>query len=92
MQTLIARLDARMDARIPFRFAARAEGCVMRVMRCGTRYLTVVTNGTDQPRRLALKHTHPGPTRIIWGDQASVSRDGRDVNLARRETVVLLWG
>lgn len=91
METLIARLDARMDTRVPFRFAARAEGCVMRVMRNGTRYLTVVTNGTDQPRRVALRHNHPGRARVLWGDQTSISDRVRDLELGPRQTVVLLW-
>lgn len=74
----------------PFSFEKKADLCVLRTMENNGHYVTVVTNGSDQPRQVVMKTSklQLKPT-MIWGKAAQVN--GKNINLGPRETVVMLW-
>lgn len=89
---LLEALLAPFLSAIPIRFADHARDCVMRVMRNNSHYLTVVTNGSTERRRVSLRMAEKMPLRVIWcGGESHIAVDG-EINLGPRETVVGLWG
>ena len=75
--------------RQPFRFSTYAEGLLLRILRNGDRYITVITNNrpeTTTARLIAPKELHP---ETIFGK--GLSTDGRHIRLGGRQTVVVLW-
>ncbi len=79
-------------AAMPFRFAGQARDCVIRVMRSGTCYLTLVTNGSADRRRVSLQIPKQMPLRVLWcGEESSINGRG-EIDLGPRQTVVGLWG
>jgi beta-galactosidase len=76
----------------PFSFSRKYEHCVLRTMKSNERYLTVVTNGSKQPKRCVLnvKKEELEPS-LIWGKNKQVKMNGREIHLGPRETLVLLW-
>lgn len=77
--------------RMPFRFVGQQKNCLMRVMQSGASYITVLTNGGTEARRIALESPPGLSPKILWGEPAHVSRDGREISLGERETIVILW-
>lgn len=76
---------------LPFRFAGFADGALMRVLKSGDRYLTVITNNTAEPcalRIIAQKGLRA--TQIFGSEGAKISKGG-SVRLGKRQTIVLLW-
>ena len=41
---------------LPFRFNERQPGCLMRVLQSGASFITVVTDGTAEPRQCRVRH------------------------------------
>ncbi|MFH5885413.1 beta-galactosidase [Halalkalibaculum sp. DA3122] len=77
---------------VPFRFKKQCEGCVLRIMENEGRYVTVVTNGTEQPKRTVLHVKHPDlKADLLWGKKDQVNTEGNEIFLGPRETVVILW-
>lgn len=76
---------------MPFRFAAQQPGCVMRVMKSGESYITVVTNGETESRRCGLQVSDAAFGKVLFGQPSSVSEDGRQISLGPKETTVVLW-
>jgi hypothetical protein len=76
----------------PFSFSRKYEHCVLRTLKSNERYLTVVTNGSKQPKRCVLnvKKEELEPS-LIWGKNKQVKMNGREIHLGPRETLVLLW-
>jgi beta-galactosidase len=76
---------------LPFRFDDRQPGCLMRVLRSGESFVTVVTNGTAEARQCRVRHP-PGPRpQALWGDASALAADGQTISLGARQTSVLLW-
>lgn len=76
---------------VPFRFTERQPGCLLRVLQSGGSYVTVVTNGTDEPRRCGLRHPQGLTPQTLWGDASALTQGGQAVSLGARQTSVLLW-
>lgn len=73
----------------PFRFAGYSDGAIMRVLRSGNEYITVLTNNKRTP--CALKVVAPkGLTATPIFGTAKFSKSGK-VTLGDRETLVLHW-
>lgn len=74
---------------LPFRFTERQPGCLLRVLRNGGAYVTVVTNGTAEPRQCRLRHAAGLAPQLLWG--AAPAADREAIPLGARQTSVLLW-
>ena len=73
----------------PFRFAGFADGALMRVLRNGNEYVTVLTNNTYSPCTIKLIAPKDLKATTIFGE-AKMSKSGK-VTLGDRETLVLRW-
>ena len=75
----------------PFRFPQPQKGCLMRVLKNGNMYLSVVTNGEDSPIRCTVQH--PAALRIekLWGELPVEEGADAAFQLGPRETAVNLW-
>ena len=86
----LASVTSPFVANLAFRFAGPHSGCLLRVLRSGEDYLTVIVNGAAQAKRLQLRHPDGVMPTVIWREGSTVSPTG-DVTLAPRGTVVALW-
>jgi beta-galactosidase len=75
---------------LPFRFAEQEPGCLLRILRNGPCYLTVVTNGTGQARRVHLQHPEDLSPHTLWAEGADLASHS-EVVLSPRGTLVTLW-
>ena len=73
----------------PFRLARYADGAMMRVLRKGKEYITILTNNKRTPCPLQIVAPKGMTATPIFGS-AKLSRSGK-VTLGDRETLVLLW-
>ena len=78
----------------PFTLNQAKSACLLRVMRNGNRYLTVLTNEMAEPTQCDLRSQSGLHSTQIWGSaqgvgQASAGQDG--IKLGPRETMVDLW-
>ena len=73
----------------PFRFAGYADGAMMRVLRNGDEYVTVLTNNKYTPCTIKLIAPKGLTATPIFGE-AKISKSGK-VKLGDRETLVLRW-
>ena len=80
---------------LPLRFTERQPGCLLRVLRSGGRYVTVVTNGTAEPRQCAVRHQPGLAPQPLWGDASALApgkqANSQAISLGARQTSVLLW-
>jgi beta-galactosidase len=76
----------------PFRFDGPQPDCVMRTLRSGARFVTVVTNGSDEPGGCRVVNRSGLAPRVIHGSPpASPPGEALTVAAAPRATSVLLW-
>jgi beta-galactosidase len=73
----------------PFRFAGHANGMLMRVLRSGNEYVTIITNNLRTPGTLKLVAPKHLTATSIFGT-AKMSKSGK-ITLGDRETLVLRW-
>jgi hypothetical protein len=73
----------------PFRFAAHANGALMRVLRSGNEYVTIITNNLRTPCTVKLVAPKGLKATPIFGS-AKLSNSGK-VTLGDRETLVIYW-
>ncbi len=73
----------------PFRFVGHANGALMRVLRSGNEYVTIITNNLTTPCSLKLVAPKGMTATPIFGT-AKFSKSGK-VTLGDRETLVLRW-
>jgi hypothetical protein len=73
----------------PFRFAEYADGAMMRVLRNGNEYVTILTNNTFSPCKIKIVSPKGLKAAPIFGE-AKISSSGK-VTLGDRETLVLRW-
>ena len=73
----------------PFRFAGYADGALMRVLRNGNEYITILTNNKRTPCTLKLIAPKGVKATPIFGE-AKVGSSGK-VTIGDRETLVLHW-
>jgi hypothetical protein len=63
----------------------------MRVLQEGGSYVTVVTNGTAEPRPCRLRRAHALAPQLLWGAPSTLARGDATLALGARQTAVLLW-
>jgi beta-galactosidase len=90
LAALLEELAAPFTRDAPFRFDGRQPGCLLRVLQNGNAYVTVVTNGTAEPRQCRLRRPPSLNPQLLWGDPSALTR-GDAVSLGARQTVVHLW-
>ncbi len=84
------RVSAKVTRNIPFRFTTYQPHVILRTLKNGRRYLTVITNGSGSPINCRLISPADLKWKIIWGRDGTIAKNGL-VSLGRRQTVVLLW-
>ncbi len=82
-------LLAEQLAEQPFRFAGYTNGALMRVLRNGNEYVTILTNNLRTPCTLKLIAPKGLTATPIFGN-AKINKSGK-VTLGDRETIVLRW-
>ena len=82
-------LLAEQLAEQPFRFAGYTNGALMRVLRNGNEYVTILTNNLRTPCTLKLIAPKGLTATPIFGS-AKINKSGK-VTLGDRETIVLRW-
>ena len=87
---LLKEVTAPFLDQIPFRFEEQSKDCLMRVLRNGDSYVTVIANGAKRPAELQLKRPAKLSPRVLWGEGSEISKGDR-VSLAPRGTLVLAW-
>ena len=87
---LLGELAGPFTRGAPFRFERRQTGCLLRVLQNGNAYVTVITNGTAEPRQCHLRRPAALAPQLLWGAASSLTRDDA-VSLGARQTAVLLW-
>jgi beta-galactosidase len=75
----------------PFRFPRPQKGCLMRVLRNGNAYLTVVTNGEESPVRCEVQHPAGLHQQNLWGPLPVEQGSNALYLLGSRGTSVTLW-
>jgi beta-galactosidase len=75
----------------PFRFPRVQKGCLMRVLKKGDAYLTVVTNGEADAVTCDLEHPSELHATKLWGQAPGDSKAAATYVLAPRGTSVTLW-
>jgi len=75
---------------VPFRFEAQQPGCLLRQMRSGKRYITVLANGGSQDATVRLR-TGKRLSQVLWGDSDRFSADRLQLSLQSKETIVAVW-
>jgi hypothetical protein len=73
----------------PFRFAEHASGALLRVLRSGNEYVTIITNNLRTPCSLKLVAPKDMTATPIFGS-AQLGKSGK-LTLGDRETLVLRW-
>jgi beta-galactosidase len=88
---LLEELTAPFTRDVPFRFDGRQPGCLLRVLRNGNSYVTVVTNGAAEPRQCRLRRPAGLAPQLLWGDPPTLTPNNPNVSLGARQTAVHLW-
>ena len=91
LAALLEELSAPFTRDAPLRFDGRQTGCLVRVLRSGASYVTVVTNGTAEPRRCRLRRPAGLTPQLIWGEPSTLTPDNTTLSLAARRTAVHMW-
>ena len=73
----------------PFHFVGHANGALLRVLRSGNEYVTIITNNLATPCKLKLVAPKGMTATPIFGT-AKFSKSGK-ITLGCRETLVLRW-
>jgi hypothetical protein len=75
--------------KLPFRFPGAQEGCLLRTLKSGASFVTIVMNTGDGARRCALEAPSGLAPDVIWGSPANFGPGG--FALDRRATAVAVW-
>ena len=91
LAALLEELTAPLTRDTAFRFDGRQPGCLMRVLQNGNAYVTVVTNGTSEPRQCLLRRPDALTPQLLWGDPSTLTPNNSSISLGPRGTAVHLW-
>jgi hypothetical protein len=93
LEKFLAGTFSKTYASLPFTLEANDSPCLLRVMRSGAAYVTVLTNGGDRPAACSVRSSaHLQSSRIWPSAPISPSQSPRQSGtLAGRETVVDIW-
>jgi beta-galactosidase len=89
LEKFIAGTFAKAYAALPFTLEANDSPCLLRVMRSGAAYVTVLTNGGDTPVACSVRGSGHLQSSRIW--PIAAASPGPSSMLTGRETVVDIW-
>ncbi len=75
----------------PFHFPRPQKGCLIRVLKNGDAYLSVVTNGGDTPILCQVQHPAGLQSEKLWGQSPTQQGSDAIYSLGSRGTSVTLW-
>ena len=76
---------------LPFRFREIQHNCLLRVLRNGSDYVTVITNGADTPTQCTLEHAQSIQPKVLWGEPPATRGATTEFLLPPEETSVIRW-
>ncbi len=93
LEKFLAAAFSKTYASLPFTLESNDSPCLLRVMRSGAAYVTVLTNGGDTPAACSVRSSaHLQSSRIWPANPTSPERSpSPSAMLAGRETVVDVW-
>mgnify|MGYP005844387609 CR=1 FL=1 len=89
LSQLVSHLAESQIAELPFKFSGRQESCVLRILENKGKYVTIVTNGTNESNNCLMDRPATLESEFLWGHENQLV--GNAVNLGARETSVILW-
>lgn len=104
LSKLMDYVMGRSKVLVPFRFAHRQPGCLLRVMRCnpespgpqsdvrnttGSQYITIIANGTNKPCAVDLVHPPELRPQLLWPEESD--QVPFNWTLPARGTLVVHW-
>jgi len=75
----------------PFTFTENYKGCVMRVLRNGNAYVTIMTNGGSSRSSCSVRYPEKLKAFAVWGKAAKEAGANAEFSLEPDETSVALW-
>ncbi len=78
------------DKKSTFTFPERSPGCLMRVLRNGDRFVTVLTNGRSEENTCRVQ-TSRQSFQVLWGEAPHQEHNRYIFDLEPRGTNVLMW-
>ena len=91
LRTLVEDAAASFEQSVPFRFSDPREHCLLRVLKSGSSYVTVVTNGGLMPEQVSLLHPAGYSPKLLWGDSQALDAGTGRLSLGPRATSVFVW-
>jgi beta-galactosidase len=91
LRTLVEDVAAPFYQSLLFRFADPQEHCLLRVLKSGTSYVTVVTNGGLALEQVSLLHPAGYSPKLLWGDSHALDAGTGRLSLGPRATSVFVW-
>lgn len=90
LTSFVAGVAAPFARDLPFRFSQPQPGAILRVLANGNSFITVITNGEKEAKRVRLSHPPGLSAKVLWGDASQLSSNG-EVSLGPRGTLVAVW-
>jgi beta-galactosidase len=78
-------------AAVPFNFAQPQPGCLLRVLKNDSAYVTILVNGEAQPVSCAMTVPPALHSTTLWGMTGSAHTGTEDVSLPAGATQIQLW-
>ncbi len=93
LEKFLAVTFSKTYASLPFTLEANDSPCLLRVMRSGAAYVTVLTNGGDRPAACSVRSSAHLQSSRIWPSAPILPSQSPSQSraLAARETVVDIW-
>ncbi len=88
---LMQTVTASFAGQLPFKFNAYQPSCLMRVMRSGKDFITVLTNDGKDSRTVSFDRPKGVEPSVLWGQASHRAADKAEVTLAPKETMGVTW-
>ena len=76
---------------LPFVLADHSKNVLLKTMKSGDDYLTILVNMKDENTNIALEKNVNKKAKLIFGGKLIKNVDIRNIRLASQETVVIMW-
>jgi beta-galactosidase len=86
-----SKLFPEVYASQPFRFDGVQHRCLLRVLRSGNAFITIVANGSGEATSCTLLHAPETRPEILWGAPPIPEGTIAKITLEPQQTSVLLW-
>lgn len=80
-----------MVGELPFSFSTHTKNVLLKSMKSGNDYLTILVNMKDENISVGLEKNVFKKAKVIFGGKLIENVDIKNIRLAPQETVVLLW-